>query len=100
MASPPHEGYWQQLYILVEVLNQREREKREVGELKEIEKGGREGGGEGEQVVQTVESYISSPRLLGRIFYTCLLLVLFFFSEGDELCIILRTFPQCSLPQI
>lgn len=100
MASPPHEGYWQQLYILVEVLNQREREKREVGGLKEIEKGGREGGGEGEQVVQTVESYISSPRLLGRIRFILVCCWSFFFSEGDELCIILRTFPQCSRPQI
>lgn len=42
---------------------------RERERVMKRKKGGREGGGEGEQVVQTVESYISSPRLLGRIYF-------------------------------
>lgn len=49
-GKPPHEGYWQQLNILVEVLNRRERgskdRERETKRRgwKEIKKGGREGG--------------------------------------------------------
>lgn len=90
--DPHHEGYWQQLTIPVVVLIRRQREK----EGEEREKGGREGGGEGEQVVQTVESYISSPRLRIRFILFCCWS--FFLSEGDKLCIILRIFPQCSGP--
>lgn len=72
-GKPPHEEYWQQLNIPVEVLNRREGAKtdseREEGyverEGERVEKERR--GGEGEQVVQSVESYISSRRLLGRL---------------------------------
>lgn len=74
-GKPPHEGYWQRLSISVEVLNQREGAQREregggCGERhrKKGKQGGGGGGGEwGEQVVQSVESYISSPWLLRRI---------------------------------
>lgn len=64
------------------------------GIRKKIETGGRqEGGGrEGEQVVQSVESYISSLRLLEENTFSTSLSGPF--SEGNELCIILRIFPQ------
>lgn len=55
------------------------------------------GGGEwGEQVVQSVESYISSPWLLRRIglYESAAFFPFFFFSESDELCIDLRIFPH------
>lgn len=66
-GKPPHEGYWQRLSISVEVLNQREgaqREREGGGCGERHRKKGKQGG---EQVVQSVESYISSPWLLRRI---------------------------------
>ena len=70
-------AHWQQVNILVEVLNRREGETKRRGRGEGRKKGE---GCRGEQVVQSVESYISCPWLRGRIrFIQRLLLALFFF---------------------
>lgn len=78
---PPHEGYWQQLNILVEVLNRREREKREVGGWRmERDRERRQGrgrrGGTGGSNCWIL--HFKSQAVRENTFYTRLLLVLFF----------------------